>query len=187
MRHGTVVAYQSEVCRDIYLGSSSAGMRYVRPLCVLNPLKVSPSHAYPRLGPEISLVHPCKAYQTALPFTMDAQGPPLHYPNSHESTDEIYRTRQSSRRSSPPVSPRHQPPAYEEGAPPQYQEEEAGEIKDEANRKRTVCVRLLTSLFIVVIVALIVAAVFGRINEVKVDEKAKLEDGKFVIPLFFPW
>lgn len=120
---------------------------------------------------------------------MDIQGPPLHYPNSHNSTAEIYRTRHSSPRGSSQSSPRYQLPAYvEEGAPPKYQEEESKETKEKPDGKRTIFIRLLTSLFIVIIVALIVAAVCGKISDVKTDQKmAEKESGMFVIPLFFPW
>src|SRR5699024_5974980 len=62
-----------------------------------------------------------------------------------------------------PPSPR-QPPAYgAEGAPPQYQEELVSGSK--AKRRKTLLVRLLTSIFITVLVSLIVAAVVGRIHD----------------------
>lgn len=117
---------------------------------------------------------------------MDIQGPPLHYPNSHESTDEIYRTRRSSPHTSTSSSPRYQLPAYaEEGAPPQYQEEDTSEKNGKRDGKRTILIRLLTSLFIAIIVALIVAAVFGKINEVQgkkeLAQKATEEEEEMLV------
>ena len=66
---------------------------------------------------------------------------------------------------SDPASP-WQPPAYgSDGAPPQYGEDLATEGKRKAMVRRTLLVRLLTSIFITVLVALIVAAVMGRIHD----------------------
>lgn len=95
---------------------------------------------------------------------MNIQGPPVHYPNSHSSTQSVWRT-----------TPTRQgtPPAYgdEGAAPPRYQEDYAEGGKDAPPGKRTLVIRLATSVFIMLIVALIVAAVFGRIDEVKADEE----------------
>lgn len=66
---------------------------------------------------------------------------------------------------SDPPSPR-QPPAYGvDGAPPQYEEDLEAEGKRKAMVRRTLLVRLLTSVFITVLVALIVAAVMGKIHD----------------------
>ena len=96
---------------------------------------------------------------------MDSQAPPSHYPNSHESTAVVYRTRDD--RYSPPVSPRYQLPAYgDEGAPPEYETEEDLE-KLKAHRKKTLIIRVMTSIFVATLVSLIVAAAIARIQQGK--------------------
>ncbi|TWU73218.1 hypothetical protein ED733_004785 [Metarhizium rileyi] len=64
-----------------------------------------------------------------------------------------------------------QPPAYgAEGAPPLYKEEtDPDDAKAKRKIKRTLCIRLLTSIFITVLVALIVAAVVARIHDSKIN------------------
>jgi hypothetical protein len=69
-----------------------------------------------------------------------------------------------------PPSPR-QPPAYgAEGAPPKYQEADDPD-GERARRKirRTLCIRLLTSIFITVLVCLIIAAVVARIHDSNIN------------------
>lgn len=65
-----------------------------------------------------------------------------------------------------PPSPR-QPPAYgDEGAPPHYHDDvDKQEAKARRKIKRTLCIRLMTSIFITVLVSLLVAAVVARIHD----------------------
>ncbi|UNI13894.1 hypothetical protein JDV02_000590 [Purpureocillium takamizusanense] len=113
---------------------------------------------------------------------MDIRGPPVRYPSAPSvsiSTSDVVLLRSppspvsagsdSTTLRNPsdcdPPSPR-QPPAYgAEGAPPQYQEELVSGAKSKAKRRKTLLVRLLTSIFITVLVSLIVAAVVGRIHD----------------------
>lgn len=78
------------------------------------------------------------------------------------STSNTYRTGDStSLTACSAVSPR-QPPAYGD-EPPQYQEEVLYDTK--ARERKTVFIRLLTSIFITVLVSLIVAAVVEKIHD----------------------
>lgn len=64
---------------------------------------------------------------------------------------------------SPPLTPRTQPPDYfDEGVPPVYEVASCKSSKIKINK--TVVVRILASLFITTIVAVIVAAVVGKIH-----------------------
>ncbi|CAH0052607.1 unnamed protein product [Clonostachys solani] len=88
------------------------------------------------------------------------QGPPQHYPNSHESTHEIYRTPNFSRNE----SPRYRPPAYGAGRPPPlYHEGTKDDETAKAKARKTAYLRLAGSFLIVVIISLIVAGVIGKI------------------------
>lgn len=169
---------------DLDLDQSSTGMSQVRQL---NPLGYPLLTVIPMFVLWTRFPHTyAKPTPASSPTNMDVQGPPVHYPNAHESTNAVYRTRESTPAGSPPATPQYQLPAYD-SPPPQYQEEESLETKLKKDGRRTVCIRLMTSIFIVTIVALIVAAVFGRINNVRSKKTTELEDGKFVIPTFFPW
>ncbi|POR32813.1 Uncharacterized protein TPAR_06996 [Tolypocladium paradoxum] len=96
---------------------------------------------------------------------MEPQGRPVRYPTPSVSTNGVYRTGDPALSEGDPVSPR-QPPAYgDERAPPQYQEDGASDAKTKAKARKTILVRLLTSIFITVLVSLIVAAVVGRIHD----------------------
>ncbi|KHN99737.1 uncharacterized protein MAM_02590 [Metarhizium album ARSEF 1941] len=110
---------------------------------------------------------------------MDVLGPPIRYPTPRVSTsetdnndnDSAFRASDDSTLAgSVPSSPR-QPPAYgAERAPPLYQEEDdPDDIKARRKIKRTLCIRLLTSIFITVLVALIVAAVVARIHDSNIN------------------
>lgn len=99
------------------------------------------------------------------------QSPPNHYPGYQESTLEVFRTRNFS-----VTTNASSPPGYNaERAPPRYQEAteaEAGEHDtEEAAKKarRTRWIRIASSIFIVTTVALIVAAVVGKINGMKAE------------------
>lgn len=98
------------------------------------------------------------------------QSPPVHYPNSHDSTLEVFRTRNFSLNEP-------YPPAYgAERAPPQYQEATEAEAGDQetlearAKARKTRYIRIGTSLFIVTTVALLVAGVAGKISGMKGDK-----------------
>lgn len=99
---------------------------------------------------------------------MEITGPPVRYPTSRISaTEDAYRTsNDTTLAESIPSSPR-QPPAYgAERAPPGYEEEiDPSDIKARRKRRRTLCIRLMTSIFITVLVSLIVAAVVARIHD----------------------
>lgn len=132
----------------------------------------------------------------------NAQGPPVHYPNSHESTAEVFRTNESSPRPSPnpstSTSPRSEaplhatpappPPALRHfssgetltpetpvtgvggGAPPTSDPEEYDVVREMeqeklAPRTKTLIVRVLSAIFIVTILAIIIAAVATKIQD----------------------
>ncbi|PNY29731.1 Uncharacterized protein TCAP_00358 [Tolypocladium capitatum] len=97
---------------------------------------------------------------------MEPEGHPVRRPTPSVSTNGVCRPGDPALSSeSDPASPR-QPPAYgDERAPPQYQEEAASGAKTMAKARKTILVRLLTSIFITVLVSLIVAAVVGRIHD----------------------
>ncbi|VUC21110.1 unnamed protein product [Clonostachys rosea] len=96
------------------------------------------------------------------------QGPPQHYPSSHESTHEIYRTPNFSRNE----SPRYRPPAYGAGrSPPLYHEDTEDDEKARAKARKTTYLRLAGSFLIVVIIALIIAGVIGKIIITKKNEQ----------------
>ncbi|PHH92350.1 hypothetical protein CDD83_7728 [Cordyceps sp. RAO-2017] len=81
---------------------------------------------------------------------------------SRVSTNNTYIAGDSTSSECSPSSPR-QPPAYGE-EPPQYNQEDVlGEAK--ARERKTIFIRLLTSIFITVLVSLIVAAVVEKIHD----------------------
>lgn len=99
------------------------------------------------------------------------QSPSNHYPNSQESTLEIFRTRNFS-----VTTNASSPPGYHaERAPPRYQEAteaEAGayETEEAARKARKIrWIRVASSIFIVTTVSLIVAGVVGKINGMEAD------------------
>ena len=105
---------------------------------------------------------------------METEGRPVRYPTPSVSANGVCRTDDPALSESDPASPR-QPPAYgDERAPPQYQEEVASDAKLKAKARKTIFVRLLTSIFVTVLVSLIVAAVVGRIH----GSQSKDEDKK---------
>ncbi|KAK2598065.1 hypothetical protein QQS21_005776 [Conoideocrella luteorostrata] len=108
--------------------------------------------------------------------------PPRRYANPHVIIHELDSDSESessfrasddstlAESDSIPPSPR-QPPAYaDEGAPPQYQEEHnLDDVKARREAKKTLCIRLLTSVFITVLVSLIVAAVVARVHDSQIN------------------
>lgn len=106
--------------------------------------------------------------------------PPIRYPpriiihDSDNETESSFRasddtTIAESENISPSI---RQPPAYgDEGAPPRYQEGFNSEEDVKARRKvkKTLCIRLMTSIFITVLVSLIVAAVVARIHDSQIN------------------
>lgn len=98
----------------------------------------------------------------------NSQGPPLNYPSSPPPTFKPYRTPNFSRNE----SPRFRPPAYgAEGAPPLYQEAANIEEENGFKAKKIAVIRILSSIFIAVIIALIVAGVIGKITTMKKHEQ----------------
>ncbi|KND86753.1 hypothetical protein TOPH_08609 [Tolypocladium ophioglossoides CBS 100239] len=96
---------------------------------------------------------------------MEPEGRPVRYPTPSVSANGVYRIGDPALSEIDPTSPR-QPPAYgDERAPPQYQEEVASNAKTKAKARKTILIRLLTSIFVTVLVSLIVAAVVGRIHD----------------------
>ena len=78
-----------------------------------------------------------------------------------------------------PASSRYYPPPYRvDGAPPSYQEETCagGKSRRQPLPKKTLIIRLFTSIFIAVIVCLIVAAVVGRIHDTREAKDKQMED-----------
>ena len=105
---------------------------------------------------------------------MDALGPPFRYPSISESTRSETTIVSSSsiisiQEISAPPSPGPRLPSYDHNGEelPQYQEDLEAEGGDKAKKRRMLLIRLMTSLFVTVLVALIVAAVVGKINEEK--------------------
>ncbi|KAM3458529.1 hypothetical protein MY3296_000287 [Beauveria thailandica] len=76
---------------------------------------------------------------------------------------------------STPPSPRNQPPPYRDEAltsPPYYQDDVFGRGKKHGELpKKTLVIRLCTSIFIAFLVCLIVAAVVGRIHDTQLGKK----------------
>lgn len=110
---------------------------------------------------------------------MDIESP-IRYPPRIITHDSDNETESSFRASddttiaeSEYISPSlRQPPAYgDEGAPPRYQEGFNNEEDVKARRKvkKTLCIRLMTSIFITVLVSLIVAAVVARIHDSQIN------------------
>ncbi|KAF7556796.1 hypothetical protein G7Z17_g1120 [Cylindrodendrum hubeiense] len=92
--------------------------------------------------------------------TLDAQA---EHPEANMPMQEVGRRHELGSEISPPLSPRTQPPDYfDEGAPPLYQEASSKALRIKINK--TVVVRILASLFITIIVAVIVAAVIGKMR-----------------------
>ncbi len=81
-----------------------------------------------------------------------------------------------------PSSPRNQPPPYGDEAallsPPQYQDDTFGREKRYAEPlpKKTLIIRMFTSIFIAFIVCLIVAAVVGRIHDTSLRNKQDAQE-----------
>lgn len=78
------------------------------------------------------------------------------------STSDSYRTGDSASLTACSTASPRQPPAYGD-EPPQYQEEP--EFDEKARERKTIFIRLLTSIFITVLVSLIVAAVVEKIHD----------------------
>lgn len=85
------------------------------------------------------------------------------HPETNMSMQEVGQRHELGSEISPPLTPRMQPPDYfDEGVPPVYQAASCKTSKIKINK--TVVVRILASLFITTIVAVIVAAVVGKIH-----------------------
>ncbi|KAF1732232.1 hypothetical protein CRV24_008426 [Beauveria bassiana] len=81
---------------------------------------------------------------------------------------------------STPPSPRNQPPPYRDEAlttPPYYQDDVFGRRKKHGELpKKTLVIRLCTSIFIAFLVCLIVAAVVGRIHDTQLGKKQDAQE-----------
>ncbi|KAL7792475.1 hypothetical protein V8C37DRAFT_380435 [Trichoderma ceciliae] len=109
---------------------------------------------------------------------METKDPPTPFP---ALSRDVFATSESTSAESPPLSPRTQLPAYgDERAPPKYQEDGLSKEEEEAAKKaktrRTLFIRLLTSIFVTVLVSLVVAAAFGRIHDRQIAEKMLKEE-----------
>lgn len=108
--------------------------------------------------------------------TMETKDPSNRFPEL--STDIT--VEESSNAESLPLSPKTQLPAYgDERAPPKYQENGLTREEEEARKaktRKTLFIRLLSSIFVTVIVSLVVAAAFGRIHDRQVMEKKAKEE-----------
>ncbi|RFU74990.1 hypothetical protein TARUN_7272 [Trichoderma arundinaceum] len=108
---------------------------------------------------------------------METKDPPNRFPAL--STD-VFSASESAHTESPPQSPRTQLPAYgDERAPPKYQENgltKEDEAAKKARTRKTLFVRLLTSIFVTVLVSLVVAAAVGRIQHRQAAEKKLKEE-----------
>ncbi|KAK5989868.1 hypothetical protein PT974_08130 [Cladobotryum mycophilum] len=108
---------------------------------------------------------------------MAMEGPPVRYPNL--STEDVYRAGESTLAgSTPPLSPRQELPVYPiEGGPPIYEDDEldakekAARAKAKSKVRKILLIRLLSSIFITVLVSLFVAAVVGRIENERALER----------------
>jgi hypothetical protein len=104
--------------------------------------------------------------------------PSVTYASSDSTlADSCYPGSPSSHAS--PTSSRNYPPPYpDDGAPPSYQEETCagGKSRRQPLPKKTLIIRLFTSIFIAVIVCLIVAAVVGRIHDTSEVKGKQMED-----------
>ena len=108
---------------------------------------------------------------------MEIQGPPIRYPPPTPSlppqrprlcsVDDHFRTSVDSTLVASSIASSPRPPAYgAESAPPHYEEKlDPTDKKSRRKLKRTLCIRLMTSIFITVLVSLIVAAVVARIHD----------------------
>lgn len=104
---------------------------------------------------------------------MDSQAPPLHYPNSSDSTAEIYRTRQNELYS-PTLCNGYPLPAYaEEPEPPQYQDPPEDPDKARRRTKKILMIRVMTSIFIALIVSLIVAGAVTKVMQGKTKDRSE--------------
>jgi hypothetical protein len=106
---------------------------------------------------------------------MDSQAPPLHYPNSHDSTAEIYRPHRRDELYSPTLVNGGYPlPEYGEGSePPQY-DDSPEELEKAKKRVRNILiVRVMTSMFIALIVSLIVAGAVTKIQQGKSEDRSE--------------
>ncbi|UKZ77128.1 hypothetical protein TrVFT333_004846 [Trichoderma virens FT-333] len=110
---------------------------------------------------------------------METKDTPTRFP---ALSADVFAASNSTTAESPPVSPQTQLPAYgDEREPPKYQED--GLSKDEeamnkAKTRRILFIRLLSSIFVAVIVLLIVAAAVGRIYDRQAREKKSKEEQK---------
>ena len=106
------------------------------------------------------------------------QSPPTHYPNSHDSTLEVFRTRNFSLNEPypPAYGAERAPPRYQEATEAEEGEHDTAEARDKARKTRYI--RILASLLIVTTVALIVGGVVGKIatsRELEREEKKAAE------------
>jgi hypothetical protein len=105
---------------------------------------------------------------------MDSQAPPLHYPNAHDSTVEVYRTRQDELYSPTLVNGGYPLPAYgEEQQPPEYQDTPEDIEKAKKRIRNILIVRVMTSVFIALIVSLIVAGAVTKIQQGKAKDRSE--------------
>lgn len=98
------------------------------------------------------------------------------YPPVRVATHHYYASCDSTLAGSLPPSPRNQPPPYGDDAlpsPPQYHDDTFEREKRHGDPlpRRTVIIRLCTSIFIAFIVCLVVAAVVGRIHDLQLRKK----------------
>ncbi|PFH63214.1 hypothetical protein XA68_16653 [Ophiocordyceps unilateralis] len=108
-------------------------------------------------------VAPLAKQTTSSAFTMNSQGSLEPFPTS-SPVSNVYSSSEST--SSVCSSPQRQPPAYGD-EPANYGEELLSQIK--ARERKTIFIRLLSSIFITVLVSLIVAAVVERIHDNRGD------------------
>jgi hypothetical protein len=108
---------------------------------------------------------------------METKGQPAHSPAPSTDASAVS---ESTIAEGPPQSPETQLPAYgDEREPPKYQENglsKGMEAVEKAKMKRTLFIRLLTSIFITILVSLVVAAAVGRIHDWQVTEKRLREE-----------
>lgn len=128
----------------------------------------------------LQYTHRDEAALILLQSTMETKDSPTRFPAL--STDVFEAASESTTAESPPLSPRTQLPAYgDERAPPKYQENGLSKEEEAINKARTrrlLFIRLLTSIFVTVIVSLVVAAAVGRIHDRQAREKKTKEEQK---------
>lgn len=120
-----------------------------------------------------------EATVSLLQSTMETKDTTTRFP---PLSADVFAASDSTTAESPPVSPRTQLPAYgDEREPPKYQEDGLSKDEDAINKaktRRTLFVRLLSSIFVTVIVLLVVAAAVGRIYDRQAREKKSKEEQK---------